>query len=186
METIGKFLSAASAGLMFIASALVILLVCHVTLDVTMRYAFNAPLNATILFVSTYYMVAITFLPLAAAEARDAQISVELVSGLLPSRVERILIAFGLVLTFLVMALLAMRGWEVAMSQYARGAFAMESRVRISTWQSYFFLPIGFGMIVLVALYKLVGIILGRNNALLRFLNVGEPGAPILEDQSRD
>ena len=186
MEIIGKGLSAASALLMYAASLVVLLLVCHVTLDVTMRYAFNAPLNATILFVSTYYMVAIAFLPLAAAEARDAQISVEVVSSLLPAWVERILIAFGLLLTVAVMTALAMRGWEVAMSQYARGAFAMESRVRIPTWQSYFFLPIGFGMIVLVALHKLLCLVLGQRSGLQAFLNVGDPGAPILEDESRD
>lgn len=186
METIGKGLSAASALLVYAASVVVLLLVCHVTLDVTLRYAFNAPLNATILFVSVYYMVAIAFLPLAGVEARDAQISVEVVSSLLPGWIERVLIVFGLLLTVAVTTALAMRGWEVAMAQYSRGAFAMESRVRIPTWQSYFFLPAGFGMIALVALHKLLCMVLGQRSGLQAFLHLGEPGAPILEDDGRD
>lgn len=186
MERIGKALSGASALTTFAASAMVLVLVCHVTLDVTLRYLFNAPLNATILFVSTFYMTSIAFLPLAAVEARDAHISVEVVSSLLPSWLERVLVAFGLVLTILVMAALALRGWEVAMGRYAVGAFAMESRVRVLTWPSYFLLPVGFGLMLLVSLHKLVCLVSGARDGLQAFLHLGEPGAPILDDRDRD
>lgn len=186
MGPIGRVLSGLSAAAAIVAAVVVVMLVLHVTADVTMRYVFNAPLNGTILYVATYYMVAIAFLPLAAVQARDAHISVELVTSLLPTWLERTLMALGLLLTLLVMAALTMRGWEVAMGRHAVGSFAMESRVRISTWQSYFLLPVGFGLMFLVTVYKLICFVSGARDSLATYLDIGEPGAPILDERDRD
>ena len=63
--------------------------------NVILRYVFNAPLNGTILFVSTFYMVAIAFLPLALVEQGDNHISVELLFDRFPGGLRRALMILG-------------------------------------------------------------------------------------------
>ena len=50
----------------------------HITIDVIGRVVFNNPFDATIEVVSAYYMVAVSFLPLAYISRHEGQIIVEL------------------------------------------------------------------------------------------------------------
>ena len=68
MKLIASVISAVITLTASLAGIIVLMLVAHVTIDVVMRFAFDTPLNSTILYVSAFYMVAIAFLPLAAVE----------------------------------------------------------------------------------------------------------------------
>ncbi|MEQ6250226.1 TRAP transporter small permease [Sulfitobacter sp. HNIBRBA3233] len=173
MQAIGKAISAVVAASSGIAGVLVVLLVAHVTLDVAMRYVFNTPLNATILYVASFYMVAIAFLPLALVEEKDMHISVELLAERFPSKIQTFLAFLATLLTAIVTATVAVRTGQEALVKYAGGAYSIEAGGKIITWPTYFFLPVGFGLMALVSAWKTIAMLLGRDSGLV---------APEIED----
>lgn len=173
MQPVGKAISAVVAACSGVAGILVILLVAHVSLDVVMRFVFETPLNATILYVSAFYMVAISFLPLALVEQKDMHISVELLAERFPSKVQTFLAFLAALATAIVTATVAVRTGQEALTKYAGGAFSIESGGKIITWPTYFFLPVGFGMMAIVSAWRAIAIALGRDSGLV---------APDIED----
>jgi len=91
MKLIASVISAVITLTASLAGIIVLMLVAHVTIDVVMRFAFDTPLNSTILYVSAFYMVAIAFLPLAAVEQNDSHIAVELLVERFPTKVQSFL-----------------------------------------------------------------------------------------------
>ncbi len=166
MKPIGKAISWMITGLTSVAGIMVVLLVCHVTLDVTMRFVFERPLNATILYVSAFYMVAIAFLPLAAVEEKDSHIAVELLVENFPARIQSFIAIVATVITCIITGMVAVRTGQEAMVKYASGAYSIEAGGKILTWPTYFVLPLGFGLMALVALWKAYGLITGRETGL--------------------
>ncbi|WP_299565971.1 TRAP transporter small permease [uncultured Sulfitobacter sp.] len=166
MKAIGKAISWLITGLSSVAGIMVVLLVCHVTIDVAMRFVFETPLNATILYVSAFYMVAIAFLPLAAVEEKDSHIAVELLVERFPTKVQSVIAVFASLITFIVTATVAVRTGQEAMAKYATGSYSIEAGGKIITWPTYFVLPLGFGLMALVALWKIYGMVTGRETGL--------------------
>ena len=99
MKLIASVISAVITLTASLAGIIVLMLVAHVTIDVVMRFAFDTPLNSTILYVSAFYMVAIAFLPLAAVEQNDSHIAVELLVERFPTKVQSFLAGLALLLT---------------------------------------------------------------------------------------
>ena len=155
-------------------------MVAVVSAQVVMRYVFGMPLKGTIQFVSLYYMTAIAFLPLGAVEERDSHVVVEVVTNLLPRALVTVFFGIGLVLTAAVSIVLAARAWEEAMGQYELGSFVMEGGFRLDTWPTYFFVPVGFGLMLVVSVWKLICLLTGRDSGLM--LSAFDPGAPVLKD----
>lgn len=152
-----------SDGLGLLASILVLLLILHVSADVIMRGLFNAPIKGTIELVSYFYMIGITFLPLALVERRDAHISVEVLTELMPKRVVHVLIMLATFLAIVFLAMLCWRSLLEAISNYRRGsALIIGGGEQLPVWPSYFLLPLGFGVAALVSLYKLICMLTGR------------------------
>lgn len=174
MKPIGKLISWLVAGASGIAGIMVLLLVSHVTIDVLMRFMFSTPLDATILYVSAFYMVAIAFLPLGLVEEKDSHIAVELLAEKLPNSVQTVLAFAALLLTTVVMAAVAVRTGQEAMSKYAAGAYSIEASGKVIIWPTYFVLPVGFGLMALVAAWKLIALALGRDSGL-SILTVEDP-----------
>lgn len=156
MKALESFNRAGIAVVGWLGTLCLMAMIIHVTLDVTLRYLFNAPLVGTIMFVSVFYMVAVAFVPLAQAEQNDAQISVEVVTELMPLRVQGWLSVVSLIVSGIVFAGMALRTWLEAMTKFRLGSYVIESGVMIPTWPSYFFLPVGFGLATLVVVRKLV------------------------------
>ena len=102
MTRISRFLSTCATCTSVLAGAAVALMMVQVTLDVAMRHLFGSPLPGTLTIVSYYYMVIAAFVPLALAEQRDAHISVEFVTDLMPKGVQRHLAGLMLLPTALV------------------------------------------------------------------------------------
>jgi TRAP-type C4-dicarboxylate transport system permease small subunit len=69
-------------------------------------------------------------------------------------------------LSIAVFGALAIRTFNEAMVKYDTGTFAMEAGMRIPTWPAYFALPVGFGLMLLVLLYKLICEVTGKPMAL--------------------
>ena len=164
---IRKALSSASTLLVWIAGAALILMMLHIAAEVIARYVFNAPLNGTVEIVSTYYMVAVVFLPLALIEKRNGHIVVELVSQHFPARVQEIQIALVALASALYFGAFAWQTWGDALQKFGVREVTL-GNVPVTVWPTRFYLPIGCGLIALVLVHKAVRLFAGDNSVLAR------------------
>ena len=151
MKLIASVISAVITLTASLAGIIVLMLVAHVTIDVVMRFAFDTPLNSTILYVSAFYMVAIAFLPLAAVEQNDSHIAVELLVERFPTKVQSFLAGLALLLTCIVTATVAIRTGDEALAKFIGGSYSIEAGGKVTTWPTYLALPLGFGLMSIVA-----------------------------------
>jgi len=147
----------------FVASVAMVLMMIHVTIESFSRYFLNSPLPATTEIVSLYYMVPLSVLPLASLLARDELIKVEIVSDLSSLRWRRNLLFFGDV-TILVVSVLATY-WmaQEALKKTRIGEVWEGSSAFVTAWPSRWFMPLGFGLLALVAAARVLSFIRGRN-----------------------
>jgi len=174
MKPIGRMISWLNTSVSSVASLLVLCLIVHVSADVVMRYVFERPLDATILYVSAFYMVAISFLPLGVVEENNGHIAVEVLAERLPAKLQNILLFIATLVTMIVTAFVAVRTGQEAMAKYAAGAFSIEAGGKVITWPTYFFLPAGFWLMSLVSAWKLIAMVTGMDSGL-RLLKVEDP-----------
>lgn len=100
-------------------------------------------------------MVLLGFLALAVAEDRDAHISVEVFAELMPGAVRRALAGLARLVSAAAFSLVAVRGWEVALSKTKIGASVQQGSDVILVWPTYWAIPIGAGLMALVAIARL-------------------------------
>lgn len=160
-----RLLEGASNLAAIVAGAALILMMLHVNLDVAMRYIFSAPFSNTVEIVSSYYIVAIVFLPLALVEILNAHIVVEILSQHLPKRAAEILISIVGLVSATYFAAFTWRSLEDALQKYAVGEIALGNS-QITIWPTRFYLPIGCGLLVLVLLYKSWQLLRGDDSVL--------------------
>lgn len=156
MQTLGRLLSYLINAVSVLAGLSVALMMVHITADVIARYLFDYPLPGTITVVSNFYMVLVAFLPLAFVEQKGAHISVEVLTERFPLAVQRHLAAWLLPLSILVFGILTVRTWGEAMIKMEINASVVQGVDKILIWPTYFFLPLGCGLMVLVLAYKFV------------------------------
>jgi len=160
-----KILDGASNLLGIVAGCAVILMMLHINLDVAMRYIFSAPFANTIEIVSSYYIVAIVFLPLALVERLNANIVVEILAQHLPKRKAEILIAIVAVVSAIYFGALTWTTGLDAIGKYKVGEIALGNS-QITVWPTRFYLPIGCGLLVLILLNKARRLLAGDNAVL--------------------
>ncbi|MFD0390887.1 TRAP transporter small permease [Tistrella bauzanensis] len=88
MQALGRGLSRLIHFTTVLGVLAVTLMMLHITIDVVVRNIFGITLPGTIAAVSNFYMLVVAFLPLAYAEEADKHISVEVVTELMPARVQ--------------------------------------------------------------------------------------------------
>lgn len=140
--------------LMWVSCVIGFLMMIHVTLDVAGRVLFDHPLFGTIEIVSGYYMVAVTFLPLAYVSRTEGQIVVELFTRKLSARS---LLRFSSVINIVTIAYLSLVTWktaEMAIEQTQEGENWESASGFIAIWPSRWALPIGFGTMAIFILYR--------------------------------
>ncbi len=166
MFLIGKLLSKIIDNMTIVGGLIITAMMLHITIDVILRFAFNTPLPGTITIVSYYYMVAAVFIPLAFAEQKNSHISVEVVTDHLPAFLQKYLVIISNLSAATVFSLLLVRTWEEAEKKRAIGASIVQGGDSISIWITYYFVPIGCGLMVLIAIYKLVVNLFGFKSGL--------------------
>lgn len=148
--------------LMALAAIGLLAMMLHISADVLADLLFNAPIAVTSAYVTQYYMIAVAFLPLAAAEYRGAHIGVDLVVNKMPEGSKRGLNLLVLLITLGAYLLLTAQAWEQAVKKLGIDAFIMEQTTRVSVWPSFFLLPLGFAVISLLIGLKFVLCLVGR------------------------
>ncbi len=157
-------------ALNIIAALGLVAMMLHISLDILSSLIFNAPIAITSAIVTNYYMIAVAFLPILAAEYRGSHISVRLATDRLPARLRRLVELLVMVMTAGVYGLLTLQSWQQAMEKLEISAFVIEQTSKIYVWPSYFMLPLAFGaMTLLLALKVLARVLTGSDAAL------GEP-----------
>jgi TRAP-type C4-dicarboxylate transport system permease small subunit len=149
-------------ALMAIAAIGLLAMMVHISLDVLSDLLFNAPIAVTSAYVTQYYMIAVAFLPLAAAEYRGGHIGVDLVVNKLPAGPKRGMNLLVLLITLGVYLLLTAQAWEQAVKKWGINAFILEQDTRVSVWPSFLILPLSFGVISLLIAAKFGLCLLGK------------------------
>ena len=166
MYKLGRLLSRITDVTTIVGGLAIALMMVHITLDIVCRFIFNTPIPGTITIVSNYYMVIAAFVPLAFAEQKDAHISVEVFTERLPGFIQRHLAGWCLLLSAIVFGLLTVRNWQEAIVKMNIGASIVQGDTSIVIWPTYFFLPVGFGLMTIVLVYKFVAYLTGARSGL--------------------
>ena len=132
----------------------------QVSIDVSGKYFFKAPLPGSDAIVASYYMIAIVFLPLAWVEIRGEAIMVEIIYSYASKPLKFIMILLGALSTGICYGFLAYILIEPAMHAYRIGEYDAGTW-NVITWPSKFLLPIGLALGAVVALLQAIRIISG-------------------------
>ncbi|MDO6441437.1 TRAP transporter small permease [Marinobacter sp. 2_MG-2023] len=137
----------------FISASLLFIMMLNVGLDVFLRYVSGRPLPLTLELVSYYYMVGITFIPLALVERHDGHIAVDLVVQFFPDLIQRLIKAVMSILGAGLFALMAWMTLKDALSKWDIGEYVMGD-YSLPIWPASFALPLGFILFALVLFLK--------------------------------
>ncbi|MBL3703341.1 TRAP transporter small permease subunit [Sulfitobacter sp. BDSS02] len=154
-DWITKLVRGADRALIAVASLGLMAMMLHICLDIAGSLIFNAPIATTSAIVTNYYMIAVAFLPIYTAEVRNGHIGVNLITAMLPLKVQNRLDLLMLALTAGVYALMAAQSWGQAMKKFAVNEFVVEQTTKILLWPSYYMLPVTFAAVALLMLVKI-------------------------------
>jgi TRAP-type C4-dicarboxylate transport system permease small subunit len=135
-----------------------LLMMLHVTIDVSARTFLNRPIAGTTEIVAAYYMVAVAYLPWAWAARRDQHISVDLVTRLLPAGVNRVLDVIVKLLTSAYLGLFAWQGIVSAIRQTSAGEVWEIPRGFLPVWPARWILPVAAVLMLAAVLLSLIGV----------------------------
>ncbi|PHK94373.1 C4-dicarboxylate ABC transporter permease [Pseudoroseomonas rhizosphaerae] len=143
MRTAEGALDAATAAMLWIAGAALLLMMVNVTLDVTLKYLFRWPVPGTLEMVSYYFMAATVFFPFAHVQRKRHHIAVTLFTERLPAPARRAVEAAALLLSAVYLAAFGWAGaeeaWEMTQVGEATGAVAFD----VLIWPTRWAVPLG-------------------------------------------
>lgn len=155
LSALARIRQGLSVALAILGSLAVLALMLHVSLDVIMRNALNAPIPATYEIVTNYYMVAMAFIPLAWVERGKGMVQVELLEAVMNPAARRVSDAFVALISTLIYGALAWLTFKTALSNFSTGTFVMAQSLAVPTWPAFFFLPIGFALAAMTTFLRL-------------------------------
>lgn len=163
MKSIVRIINRITDAFGWLAGLAIALTMVQVTLDVLGKYLFSSPLPTTTIAVANYYMVFVTFLPLAFVERTDGHISVEVLTELMPECFKRHLYGWTHLLTAAVSALLGYATWLESMKMFHSDSFQIEFGTKIIIWPAAFTAPLGFWLFALLLVFKFLAYLTGES-----------------------
>ncbi|WP_221794285.1 TRAP transporter small permease [Oceanobacter mangrovi] len=139
-----------------IGSLILVLMVLQIVIDVAMRSLLGAGFPATSELVSKYYMVAVSFLPIAYAELRNRHVEATIFTDRLPARLKLLVTLIGFLLSLAVYSMLAWGTLQEAIGHTEKGSYVESGVDMFYTWPSYWILPLSFALMALVASLRVV------------------------------
>ncbi|TNE36971.1 MAG: TRAP transporter small permease [Alphaproteobacteria bacterium] len=153
-----------------VAGVILILLMVQIVGDVLLSNLLDKPIPGNSVIVTNYYMIAVVFLPLALAEKRGDNITVEIAYQLMPRKAKNWTMYFSWVLSLIVSLCIVVSLWQAAIKKMTTGAFVFEQEINFTTWPAYFILPVSFGLLALVIVSHILS---GPEDVESRALNQG-------------
>lgn len=144
-----------------VGSAVLMAMMLQITVDVFMRNFVGAGFPATADIVSRYYMVAVSFLPLAMTQVADRHIEATIFTDKLRGGARRAVLLFGTAIGIAVFALVAWGTGAEAMRQTARAAYVEAGTIHVPTWPSYWIVPVSAALMLVVLALRLVRMLTG-------------------------
>lgn len=142
---IRSILDRANKVLTLIAGAAIIVMMLQIVADSMLRTLFNSNLPGTLEIVSYYYMVAVTFLPLAYIQQIRGHVIIELFTMRLKPRAIAGIECVVFLLGALGMAYFCYATFQRAMAMTALNEYAIGTII-VTTWPSRWFVVAGTGM----------------------------------------
>jgi TRAP-type C4-dicarboxylate transport system permease small subunit len=156
MKGLERGLGALATALGWIAAAATVLMMLHVVADVFMREAFNAPITGTVEISAFYYMVVLSFLPLAAITRDRGHVIVELFTGWMTLRPRTLLDGLIAIVTLVYVATFTWKAAEMAIDKTGIREAKEAGIGFVEIWPSRWVVVAGFGlMTVFVAIYMI-------------------------------
>ena len=146
MDTVERLITRAS---MVVAAAALLMMMLQISADVLMRNLAGTAIPAISDMVSRYYMVAVSFLPLAATQIHNRHIEATVFTDKLRGLPRTVISVFTLIVSIGVFGLLTWGASQEALKQTARRAYIETGTLHFPTWPSYWILPISFGLMAL-------------------------------------
>ena len=146
----------------WVGSVILVLMALQILIDVAMRNLVGAGFPATADLVSKYYMLVVSFLPVAYAELQRRHVEASIFTDMMPKRTHRPIYLMGFVLSLIVYCILAWGTAAEALVQSKRGAYVEAGTIYFLTWPGYWILPFCFAMMALVLLMRLVQVLRGE------------------------
>tara|TARA_R110002167_G_scaffold170084_2_gene368073 strand:+ start:914 stop:1459 length:546 start_codon:yes stop_codon:yes gene_type:complete len=123
-----------------------VMMMAQVTADVLGKYLFNYPIPATLEIVSSYYMVALAFLPLGFVTKHHEHIVVELFTQGLSPRSLSLITGLSNILAAMYVYTLTWRGMDEAIYMTGIRESWETAILDMQVWPSRWFVPIGCGL----------------------------------------
>lgn len=154
MERVDDLLGRLAFALQAIAGVAIVLMMVNITLDVLLKYLFQQPIQGTLEVVSTYYMVAVVFLPIGYIQYRRAHITVDLFTRKMrPRSLAKLELGVFAIST----AYLAVLFWttlDMAIHQTAIGEAWFVVTFDLPVWPARWFAPLGCLAMTLVLILQ--------------------------------
>ena len=135
-------------GSMVVAGVCFVAIVLITATDVTMRYAFNAPLIWAFELISDYLMVAIFFLAVATTQRVGQNIGVDILARRLPARLRAGLAALCQALAIVLFAAILLTNWPELTDAY-QGGDVLAGAIPWPRWPTLALLVFGCTMLLL-------------------------------------
>lgn len=145
----------------WVGSAVLMLMALQIVIDVFMRNVVGAGFPATADLVSKYYMIAVSFLPVAFSEVRRRHVEASIFTDMMPSWTRAPLYALGFAMSLAAYGILAWGTAREALVQTSRGAYIEAGTIYFYTWPGYWILPLCFGLMILVLILRLYQVFTG-------------------------
>jgi TRAP-type C4-dicarboxylate transport system permease small subunit len=158
MKLLHRFVGTATK---VIGSAVLVLMALQIVIDVFMRNVVGAGFPATADLVSKYYMILVSFLPIAYAELQRRHVEASVFTDMMPKPTHRWIYLMGFALSFVVYGLLAWGTAKEALVQTGRGAYVEAGTIVFYTWPGYWILPVSFALMARGLGFRLVEVLRG-------------------------
>lgn len=127
----------------------------HVSAEVLARLFLGQSLFGTIEIISYYYMVAVSFLPLASAQAQGQMIATDVFARIVPAVIRPVTDFLGRLVSLATCAMLIWASWVQALSKTAVNEAISGLGAPVLVWPSRWFLVVGLGALFVAQLLQL-------------------------------
>ena len=151
-----RLLRMAEIAFAAIAATMLLMIMLIGSLDVALRYLFNSPLGWSYDVISMYLMAGLFFFSLSDTLERNGHVAVDLLHSRMSPRARHLAAVPGYATVAVVLAAICWLTTGLTVESYRGGDF-IAGRFNWPTWIGHLFIAIGFTLILLRVLYRLVG-----------------------------
>jgi len=145
--SVERWLNKIERGFCYAAAGLVFVMIFPTTVDVILRYVFNAPLPE-MFQLTEFMMVGVVYLAIAYVQQLKDHIKIEIATQWLPQKAQDVLDLFGCLVGLLIFTIITWQTGRLAWEAWDTQDYTM-GIVQFPLWPAKSILPIGVGLLCL-------------------------------------